>query len=204
MKTGLGLKHKLIALCTKLNLFRFWLRKTLLGFDAANVFLQRLDKASINLVLRKNGAIIGKDCDIETGLIFHNCKDYSNLIIRNNCHVGKNCLFDLRGKVTIENNVVISMQTTFITHQDLNKSELKKNYPATKKDITIKNNCYIGANATILKGIVINEFAVVAAGAVVNNNVPKYAAVGGVPAILIKKIEKSEYRKTGFTYDHKT
>ena len=190
MKTGLRLQHKVKILYSYTNLFRFWLLKTLFGFDAANIFLQRLDKTSILLVLKKNGATIGSDCDIETGLVFHNCMDYSNLIIGNNCHIGKNCFFDLRDKVIIEDNVVISMQTTFITHQDLNKSELKTILPADKSNIIVKNDSYIGANATILRGTVINSFSVVAAGAVVTKDVPELTMVGGVPAELIKKIEK--------------
>jgi len=173
-----------------MNLFRFWFLKTLLGFDAANIFLQRLDKASIRLVLKKNGATIGKNCDIETGLIFHNCKDYSNLIIGKNCHIGKNCFFDLRDRIVFEDNVVISMQTTFITHHDLNKSKLKKVYPSDYKNIVIENNSYVGANVTILKGVAINKFSVVAAGAVVTKAVPEYTVVGGVPARFIKKIKK--------------
>ncbi len=188
MKTGLGIQRRLKTFNAYFNLFRFWLLKTFFGFDAANVFLQRLDKTSVKLVLTKNGASIGKDCDIETGLIFHNCKDYSNLGIGNNCHIGKNCFFDLRGKVIIENNVVVSMQTTFITHQDLNKSELCSAFPSAHADIAVKNNSFIGVNVTILKGITINKYSVVAAGAVVTGDVPEYTVVGGVPAKVIKKL----------------
>lgn len=189
MKTGLGLQRRLKALNTNINLFHFWLLKTLLGFDAANIFLQRLDKVSIQSVLKINGATIGGNCDIETGFIFHNCKDYSNLIIGNNCHIGKNCFFDLRGKVVIEDNVVISMQNTFITHQDMNQSGLKEKYPATYGDIVVKSNSYIGANAIILQGVIVNDFAMVAAGSVVKKNVYAHNMVGGVPAKFIKKIE---------------
>ena len=189
MKTGLGLQRKFKALNTKINLFRFWLLKTLLGFDAANIFLQRLDKGSIQSVLKINGATIGENCDIETGFVFHNSKDYSNLIIGNNCHIGKNCFFDLRGKVFIENNVVISMQTAFITHQDMNQSGLREKYPASYGNIVVKSNSYIGANATILQGVIVDDFAMVASGSVVTKNVDSYTMVGGVPAKLIKKIQ---------------
>jgi len=188
MKTKLGLLKKFNVINAYLNCFRFWLIKLLLGFDSANIFLQGLNKTSISLVLKKNGATIGKECDIETGLIFHNCKDYSNLIIGNNCHIGKNCFFDLRSKVVIANNVVIAMQATFITHQDLNKSELKTIFPATMNKIIIKSNSYIGANTTILKGVVINQSSIVGAGAVVTKDVHEYTIVGGVPARPIKKI----------------
>ncbi len=189
MKTGLGLQGKLIILNRQINIFKFWLLKTLFKFDVANLFLQRLDKSSIQAVLAKNGAVIGQNCDIETGLTFHNCKEYSNLIVGNNCHIGKNCFFDLRGKVIIEDNVVISMKTLFATHQDMNKSGLKHMYPATYKEILVRNNSYIGAGAILLEGVTINPFSMVAAGAVVVKDVPERTIVAGVPARFIKKIE---------------
>ena len=118
MKTGLGLSRKTRKLFIWWTFFQFQWKKKVLGFDIANQFLPKVDKHSIQLILRKNGATIGKDCDIETGLIFHNCKNYSNLIIGDNCHIGKNCFFDLRDKLEIGDNVVISMQCTFLTHID--------------------------------------------------------------------------------------
>ena len=96
------------------NLFQFQARKFLLGFDVANLFLQRVDKTSLKLILKSNGAQIGRDCDIETGLIFHNCNDYSNLAIGERCHIGKSCFFDLRNKIIIQNNTVISMQCSLL------------------------------------------------------------------------------------------
>lgn len=190
MKILRGLQLKLIKISKKLNVFRFWLLRKSLGFDAANLLLQRLDKASVKTILINNGAVIGENSDLETGLVFHNCKDYSNLIVGNNCHVGKNCFFDLRGKVVICDNVVISMRTNFITHQDVTKSGLRKIYPATYSDIIVRNSSYIGANATILQGVEIHSFAIVAAGSVVTENVSEETLVGGVPAKFIKKIVK--------------
>ena len=169
------------------NIQEFDFRKSIFGFENANAFLRRIDKNSMIPILIRNGASIGNNCDIESPLIFHNCTDFSNLIINNNCHIGKNCFFDLRGKVIIEDNVVISMQTSFITHQDLNKSELRSIYPAKTGDIVVKRNCFIGANTTVLEGVIINESSVVAAGAVLNKNVSSYSVVGGVPARFIKR-----------------
>ena len=172
----------------------FCLRKRILGFENANAFLRRLDKNSIISILVKNGASIGTGCDIESPLIFHNCSDFSNLIIGNNCHIGKNCFFDLRDKVIIEDNAVISMQCTFITHTDINKSELRKIYPTTQAPIYIERNTYIGANSTVLEGVRIGENSILAAGSVVIEYVPPYTMVGGVPAKIIKNLVKPESR----------
>lgn len=55
-----------------------------------------------------------------------------------------------------------------------------------KYPIIIGNDCWIGEGAFIVGGVRISDGAVVLAGAVVTNDVPPYAIVGGVPAKVIK------------------
>jgi len=57
------------------------------------------------------------------------------------------------------------------------------------KGVTIGEDCWIGSKAVILDGVHIGNHVVVAAGAVVNKDVPDYAIVGGVPAKVIKMRE---------------
>ncbi len=192
MKTGLGIYRKLRKLNAYWNLFRFNYRKIILGFDVANNFIKKLDKISVQLILEKNGATIGKNCDIESGLIFHNCQNYTNLITGNNCHIGKNCFFDMRDKIVIYDNVVISMGVSFITHIDMIKSKLNYYFPSQSNPINVKSEAYIGANATILKGVIIKEKGFVAAGSIVNKNVESFQIVGGVPAKVIKHLPKEK------------
>lgn len=189
---GIGLSKLLIRVNVHLNCFIFKSRKLLLGFENANAFLRTVDKHSIQAILKQNGAEIGDNCDIEAPLIFHNCQNFSNLIIRKNCHIGKNCFFDLRDKVVIYENVVISMQCTFITHIDMNKSELHHKFPALQAAIHIGKNCYVGANSTILHGVKLAEGCFLAAGTVVNKDTEPFSMVGGVPAKLIKSLSKQE------------
>jgi acetyltransferase-like isoleucine patch superfamily enzyme len=123
---------------TVIQLIRYLVYYYVLGFEYANGLTSRLSKHTLIRVLRYFGANIGKECDIEIGITFHNCNNYSNLSVGNNCHIGKNCFFDLRSKIVIEDNVVVSMGTSFITHQDINKSLLKEKYPATSSSILLK------------------------------------------------------------------
>ncbi len=62
----------------------------------------------------------------------------------------------------------------------------KEKLSENDQPIVLKGDNWIGANATILKGVTIGEGAVVAAGAVVTKNVPPYAIVGGVPAKVLR------------------
>jgi acetyltransferase-like isoleucine patch superfamily enzyme len=53
-------------------------------------------------------------------------------------------------------------------------------------DISIGHDVWIGAKSIIIDGVTIGNGAIVGAGAVVTNNVPPYAIVGGVPAKIIR------------------
>lgn len=57
---------------------------------------------------------------------------------------------------------------------------------ASKGDIIVDDDVWIGYGAIILSGVHIGQGAVIAAGAVVSSDVPPYAIVGGVPAKVIK------------------
>ena len=181
MRLGFGLRIKLMRFLIYINLFRFSIRKWLFGFDYANIFLKRVDKKSVQLILKQNGAQIGIDCDIESGLNFHNCKDFSNLRIGDNCHIGKNCFFDLKNKITIHDNVTISMECKLITHQDVGKSKLSKKYPADHKPILIESDVYIGVNSVILMGCKIGENSLIGACSLVRSNIEKNSIAVGVP-----------------------
>ncbi|GAB3105356.1 acyltransferase [Aestuariicella hydrocarbonica] len=60
------------------------------------------------------------------------------------------------------------------------------------KPIHVGDRAWIGCAAIILPGVTIGEGAVVAAGAVVAEDVPAYTAVGGVPAKVIRKITEAD------------
>ena len=56
------------------------------------------------------------------------------------------------------------------------------------RPVNIGKNVFIGSRVTVLKGVLIGDNAVVAAGSVVINDVPKNTVVGGVPARVLGKV----------------
>lgn len=187
---GIGIRKSIFAISSYKRILQFELRKFLYGFEAANRFVSTLDKVTLEKILKRNGAMIGSNCDIETGLTFHNCQDYSNLIIGDNTHIGKNCFFDLAGKVELENNVVVSMCTNFLTHINMKKSDLSSLFPGKVGKIYIGKNTYIGAGVNILMDVDLGENCFVAAGSTVTKSFENNSFIAGVPAVLKRMITR--------------
>jgi len=186
---GLGIRKSIGKVLRNIRKYEFRLRKFLLGFENALCMFYYIDKYSAKKILSDQKVKIGKNCDIETPLYFHNCNDFLNLNIGDNCHIGKNCFFDLSDEIFIKDNVVVSMQCTFLTHMNALHSKVLQVYPKTKKPIIINNDSYIGANCTILMGVELGSCNVVTAGSVVIKSSPQNSLMAGVPAIITKQIK---------------
>jgi len=170
-------------------LIRFVFTEYLFGFEIACNYLRTVNSDALIKILRGRGAKVGENCDIGYGLTVHNCKNFSNLIIAENCHVGKGCFFDLRNKITIGRGVVVSMNSSIITHLDMSKSVLSKRFPPTSREVQIRDDSYIGCGSVILMGVEIKSNSLVAAGSVVISDIEAFAVYGGVPAKFIKSID---------------
>ncbi len=136
------------------------------------------------------GAIIGNDTSI-----WHFCHLMKGCKIGNCCNIGQNVFIGndviLGNNVKVQNNV--SLYSGVICENDvfLGPSCVFTNVINPRSDISrknefkqtlIKRGATIGANATIICGITISEFAFIGAGAVVTKNVGAYALVAGNPA----------------------
>lgn len=71
----------------------------------------------------------------------------------------------------------------------------------SKGDIIVDDDVWIGFGATVLSGVHIGQGAVIAAGSVVDKDVPPYAIVGGVPARVIKFRFSNHVIKKLLSYD---
>ncbi|MBR0598943.1 2,3,4,5-tetrahydropyridine-2,6-dicarboxylate N-acetyltransferase [Sinanaerobacter chloroacetimidivorans] len=69
--------------------------------------------------------------------------------------------------------------------------------PPSAKPVIVEDDVLIGANAVILEGVHVHRGAVVAAGAVVIEDVPENAVVAGIPAKVIKMKDDKSIEKTG-------
>ena len=124
------------------------------------------------------GAEIGADCNI--------C---SHCFIENDVRIGDRVTVksgvQLWDGVTLENDVFVGPNACFAN--DLYPRS--KQYPDEYLKTLVKKGASIGANATILPGVVIGQKAMVAAGSVVTRDVPDFAVVAGNPAVVKKFID---------------
>ena len=112
-----------------------------------------------------------------------------NVICGNNVSLGgENLFLSSNAKVLIGDNVMFGPRVTVITgdHRidvvDKPMIQVLEKLPENDQDVVFEGDNWIGANVTILKGVIIGEGSIIAAGAVVTKNVEKYSIYGGVPA----------------------
>ena len=170
------------------SLLVFKLRKYSFGFESACNYLRLVDESCIPMILRSEGAIIGKGTKIQSGIYLHNCKNLKNLVIGKNCSLGKDIFLDLRDRIEIGDNVVVSMRCTFITHIDITPSALNEYHPPEEEQIKLDNDVYVGSNSVILMGVEIGHSSFIAASSLVNKSFSQGVMVAGVPAQEIRKI----------------
>lgn len=116
-----------------------------------------------------------------------------HLHIGNDVSIGEGSLIMCsRADVTIGDHTMLAPGVTVITggHRTdmvgryMTSVTNEEKRPEDDRPICLKGDNWIGANATILKGVTIGEGAVVAAGAVVTKDIPPYE-IWGVPAVYI-------------------
>jgi len=136
------------------------------------------------------GCQIGKGCKI-----WHFSHIMANCILGENCNIGQNVVISpevvLGRNVKVQNNVsiytgVICEDDVFLGPSMVFTNVINPRSAVNRKNqyakTVVKKGVSIGANATIVCGHDIGEFAFIGAGAVVTKNVPAYALVIGNPA----------------------
>ncbi len=141
-------------------------------------------------------AIVDEGCIIGIGTkIWHFSHIMHNCVIGNNCNIGQNVVVSpgvvLGNNVKVQNNVsiytgVICEDDVFLGPSMVFTNVINPRSAINRKDqyarTIVKKGATIGANATIVCGHDIGEYAFIGAGAVVTKHVPAFALVIGNPA----------------------
>jgi acetyltransferase-like isoleucine patch superfamily enzyme len=133
---------------------------------------------------------IGKDTNIwqfcvilKNAKIGNNCNINAQVLIENDVFIGDNVTVksgvQIWDGIRIENDVFIGPNVTF-TNDFIPRS---KQYPKEFLQTFIKKGASLGANSTIIGGVIINEYAMIGAGSVVTKDIGKQELWYGNPAM---------------------
>lgn len=148
-----------------------------------NTYLKDAKWANVGYKTYDNGAfvwrwyngsklVIGKYCSIANDV---------NFVCDSGFHTESQITsFPLFHEILEKNDNVIINNTSYVV------KDIKENLKPLKTGIIVGNDVWIGMNVTILPGVTIGNGVTVLAGAIVSEDIPDYAVVGGIPAKVIK------------------
>ncbi len=133
----------------------------------------------VNVQIRE-GAKIGKNCVLSKD-VYVDC----NVKIGDECKIQNSV--SIYDGVTIESRVFVGPNASFTN--DKVPRAFNTDWKITKT--LVQQGASLGANCTIICGIVIGEYSMIAAGSVVTKDVPSYTLVAGNPARVVAKVDKA-------------
>jgi len=141
----------------------------------------------INYVSGRRKAVIGKSKVHPTVIL----RQAERIIIGDNCLINHNNVLQggkAEGRIVIGDFVHTGANVMMFAfnHEHENKGIPSIQQDYLDGDIIIENDVWIGAGSILLPGIKIGQGSIIAAGSVVNRDVPTYSIWGGVPAKHLK------------------
>ncbi len=95
--------------------------------------------------------------------------------------------------ITVGDRTSIGDRCLITAHANIpSETPLRAIYPRTMRDTVIGEGVWIMPNCTITPGVRVGDFAVIATGAVVTNDIPTKTLAGGVPAKVLKDLSDHE------------
>ncbi len=172
-------------------MFNFFIKKSVkpIFFYKEKILLAKNVKFNHNNIINADGEFIkiGENCVLEVGVYLRLWG--GSIQIGKDVFIGPYSVLYGHGGLIIGNNVLIASHVTIIpaNHKFQDKSTVIMRQGESRKGIIIEDNVWIATGVTILDGVKIGKGAIVAAGAVVNEDIPEYCVVAGIPAKIVKK-----------------
>lgn len=175
--------------------------ETVEGGSEAHQVMHRLSQEALKITAELNGSyhppeavrelfakLIDKPVDESFAMFPPFTTDCGkNIEVGKNVFINSGCRFQDQGGIRIGDGVLVGHNVVLATlNHDMDPKKRSTLHPSP---IHIKDNAWIGANATVLPGVTIGEGAIIAAGAVVTRDVAPNVVVGGNPAKQLKTIE---------------
>lgn len=121
------------------------------------------------------------------GPFYIKCTKNARCKIGEKVFINHNCSITCVEEITIDDNCNIANNVVIVDHDHrFGNYGVEEGLESTP--VNIGKNVWIGANSVVLRGVCIGDGAIIAAGAVVNHDVPAYEIWGGVPAKKIRNL----------------
>ena len=168
-------------------------------YGLKKTFIERVvpslpSKTLRNVLIRWFGVKASKNVYFYPGFVVRNPK---GLTVEDGVNIGPKVLLDARCGLIIRKNAVIAYEAIIWS---LNHDYNDEYFCGKGAPTEIGEYAWICSRSVILPGVKVGEGAIVASGAIVTKDVPPYTIVGGIPAKIIGKRERKNY-KYGYRYD---
>lgn len=188
----------MLSLGELLARIKFWANSDRVGPDILLTHWKLHFKSTMRELCTRKFKSFGNNSEFRPGAYAECCSKISighNVVIRPGTFLFADPT-EGGGGITIEDKVLIGAGVHFYTNNHSFSGGaiaiFDQGYPPpTDEDsILLKSGCWIGANSVILPGVTVGANAVVGAGSVVTKDVPDFAVAVGVPAKVVRFIEK--------------
>jgi len=129
---------------------------------------------------------LGEEVTLDRGvtlLAIGPCRGAPRILVHDRCYVNRYTMIDASERVEIGRDCMIGPHCYITDHDHGMRAGTRiAEQPLVSQPTIIGADVWIGAGATLLKGVTVGDHAVIAAGAVVTRDVSPHAIVGGVPA----------------------
>ena len=157
-----------------------------IGYDFTKLskWIKHIEKAyQLEKVVHGKGCYLGDGCILTPNHVY----------IGDDVYIGRNCIFQsVHGRIEIGDHVMFGPGVHIHggNHRFDEIGKYMKDATPKRSDedgaVKIGNDCWIGANAMILKGVEIGQGSVIGAGAIVTKDIPPYSVYVGVKAPLLR------------------
>lgn len=176
------------------NIVKKIIPQTIINSIKIQLYKRKFPKANINTAAIANNVeiddycSIAKNVEVQQGVKigkYSYINSYSMVGV--NTQIGKFCSIAYGTKIGLSEHPTTYISTSPTIYGKNNIFGADKVWSDHQSPVIIENDVWIGANSIIIQGVKVGNGAIVAAGAVVTQDVEPYHIVGGVPAKTIGK-----------------
>ena len=150
--------------------------------------LNQLSPSAIDKRQQLFKTLLGKTKQKFTLMPGFQCDYGYNIEIGEDFFANFNCIILDAAKVTFGDNVLVAPNCGFYTSGHPLDSQTRSSGLEFAKPITVGNNVWIGGNVIVLPGVTIGDNSVIAAGSIVDHDIPSNVIAMGCPCRVHKKL----------------